>query len=159
MKEKIKGKKERVARITTILERMGFNQERLESKDPENVEVFEYESPKEKKDRAKLEAEAEAAGETLIELPDVNEILPKGGIPLVVISTVTLTNAWEIDFSITKGTFLDTPKIEQRLSGKKEREERRESSKDKQYNLSDISTMGRLKASYRALERMVDRFD
>ena len=46
MKEKVKGKsgpkKERVARMATILERMGFNQERLESKDPKNVEVFEF---------------------------------------------------------------------------------------------------------------------
>ena len=123
-----------------------------------NVEVFEYESPKQQKDRAKLEAEAEEHGETLVDLPDIKEVLPKA-IPLVVISTVSLINEWEIDFSVTKGTFLDSPQEGIGLSGTKEKKERIKGSKDKSISLSDISTMGRLKSSYRALERMVNRFD
>lgn len=143
--------------IVNMLSSMGYKRARLESKDPENVEVFEYESPKQQKDRAKLEAEAEEHGETLVDLPDIKEVLPKA-IPLVVISTVSLINEWEIDFSVTKGTFLDSSDKAIGLSGKKEKKERREGSKDKSINLSDISTMGRLKSSYRALERMVGRF-
>ena len=158
MKEKVKGKKERVARMATILERMGFNQERLESKDPENVEVFEYESPKEKKDRAKLEAETSDEDLEDAPTPSPDIFSPHDRfIPIVVISTVTLINEWEIDFSITKGTFLDSRREGSRLSGEGEKKERGETSKDKSITLSDISTMGRLKSSYRALERMVDR--
>ena len=160
MRERVKGKKERVARMTTILERMGLNQERLESKDPENVEVFEHESPKEKKDRAKLEAETSDEDLEDAPTPPPDIFSPHDRfIPIVVISTVTLINEWEIDFSTTKGTFLDSRREGSGLSGKGEKEERRETSKDKSITLSDVSTMGRLKSSYRALERMVDRFD
>ena len=144
--------------IVNMLSSMGYKRARLETKDPENVEVFEYESPKQQKDRAKLEAEAEEHGETLVDLPDIKEVLPKA-IPLVVISTVSLINEWEIDFSVTKGTFLDSPQEGIGLSGTKEKKERIKGSKDKSISLSDISTMGRLKSSYRALERMVNRFD
>ena len=159
MRERVKDKKERFKRLATVLESMGLNQERLETKNPEKVEVFEYESPKEKKDRAKLEAEAEEAGETLEYLPpEKPEVLPDA-IPIVVISTVTLINEWEIDFSITKGTVLDSRQEGSGLGGTKEKEERGKTYKDKSITLSDISTMGRLKSSCRALERMVDRFD
>ena len=151
--------------IVNILSSMGFKRARNIPKDPkhrakleeENVEVFDYETPKQIKDRVKLETEAEEAGETLEDLPDEHEVLAKF-IPLVVISESSLINEWEVDFSITSGTFLNKPKQGQRLADTDERRDRSETSKGKKINLSDISTMGRLKSSYRALERMVDRF-